>query len=52
MANNVGDAPKPYAARVHSFGRLEKNVLSKAHAFSSLLKSARFEKRELLKSAR
>jgi hypothetical protein len=39
-------------ARVHSFGHLEKHALFKARAFSSLLKSARFEKRELLKSAR
>jgi hypothetical protein len=38
--------------RGHSFGHLEKHALLKARAFSSLLKSARFEKRELVKSAR
>jgi hypothetical protein len=38
--------------RVHSFGHFEKPALLKAHTFSSLLKSPRFEKRELLNSAR
>jgi hypothetical protein len=37
--------------RVRSFGRLEKHVLFKARALRQLLKSARFEKFELLKSA-
>jgi hypothetical protein len=39
-------------ARVHSFGHFEKLALLKARTFSSLLKSARFEKHELLKSVR
>jgi hypothetical protein len=38
--------------RVHSFGHFEKLALLKARTFSLLLKSVRFEKRELLKSAR
>jgi hypothetical protein len=40
------------ATRVHSFGHFEKLALLKAGTFSSLLKSARFEKCEFLKSAR
>jgi hypothetical protein len=43
--------PKSFA-RVHSFDHFEKLALLKARTFSLLLNSARFEKRELLKSAR
>jgi hypothetical protein len=47
-----GDFQSLFSSRVHSFGHFEKLALLKARTFSSLLKSARFKKCELLKRAR